>query len=38
MAVCAKTFDIMQKEPYIDSIISVNPILEITEDIDFDCS
>ena len=38
MAICEKTYWVMQKEPYSDSIILVNPLLEIKENIDFDCS
>jgi len=38
MAICEKTYWIMKKEPYSESIILVDPILEIKEDLDFDCS
>ena len=38
MAVCEKTTNIMKKEPYWDSIIVVEPLLEFDKDLDFDCS
>jgi arsenite methyltransferase len=39
MAVCKKTFEIYQKEPYAEQIIAVNPIEEVAEDTakSFDC-
>lgn len=39
MAVCQKTFEIYQKEPYSSQIIGVNPIVEITSEDSksFDC-
>lgn len=38
MAICEKTSNIMKSEPYWNDVIIVEPILEITEDLDFDCS
>jgi hypothetical protein len=38
MAICEKTTTIMSRKPYSDSIIIVEPILEVKEDLDFDCS
>jgi len=36
MAVCEKTFDIMNKAPYKDSIIPINPSVKIDKEIVFD--
>jgi ubiquinone/menaquinone biosynthesis C-methylase UbiE len=38
MAICEKTTKIMSSEPYSNQVIIVEPILEITKDLDFDCS
>jgi hypothetical protein len=38
MAVCEKTYKIMTKAPYGNSMIGVEPLQEVQETIGFDCS